>query len=43
MMGAAPLLALKALYKNFGGVLAINDLSFELAEGELLGLIINSY
>jgi ABC-type branched-subunit amino acid transport system ATPase component len=38
-MAAGPLLALKALYKNFGGILAINDLSFELAEGELLGLI----
>jgi len=38
-MAAGSLLALKALYKNFGGVLAINDLSFELAEGELLGLI----
>ncbi len=38
-MGAGPLLALKALYKNFGGILAINDLSFELAQGELLGLI----
>ena len=38
-MAAGPLLALKALYKNFGGILAINDLSFELAAGELLGLI----
>jgi len=38
-MAAGPLLALKSLYKNFGGILAINDLSFELAEGELLGLI----
>jgi ABC-type branched-subunit amino acid transport system ATPase component len=38
-MAAGPLLALQALYKNFGGILAINDLSFELAEGELLGLI----
>jgi ABC-type branched-subunit amino acid transport system ATPase component len=34
-----PLLSATALYKNFGGVQAIADLSFELAEGELLGLI----
>ncbi|RPJ71350.1 MAG: ABC transporter ATP-binding protein [Desulfobacteraceae bacterium] len=38
-MAAPPLLALHALRKNFGGILAISDLSFELAEGELLGLI----
>lgn len=38
-MAAPPLLALQALRKNFGGILAISDLSFELAEGELLGLI----
>jgi branched-chain amino acid transport system ATP-binding protein len=39
MMGAAALLEVRGLYKNFGGVLAISDLSFELAEGELLGMI----
>jgi len=39
VMGAAALLEVRALYKNFGGVQAISDLSFELAEGELLGLI----
>ena len=38
-MGASTLLKLTGLYKNFGGVQAIQDLSFELAEGELLGLI----
>ena len=38
-MGASALLNLNNLYKNFGGVQAIQDLSFELAEGELLGLI----
>ena len=38
-MGAAPLLEVRELYKNFGGIQAISDLSFELAEGELLGLI----
>jgi ABC-type branched-subunit amino acid transport system ATPase component len=34
-----PLLSVTGLYKNFGGVQAIADLSFELAGGELLGLI----
>jgi ABC-type branched-subunit amino acid transport system ATPase component len=38
-MNASPLLNVSGLYKNFGGVRAINDLSFELAQGELLGLI----
>jgi ABC-type branched-subunit amino acid transport system ATPase component len=38
-MAAGRLLQLKSLFKSFGGILAINDLSFELAEGELLGLI----
>jgi branched-chain amino acid transport system ATP-binding protein len=38
-MGAAPILEVRELYKNFGGIQAISDLSFELAEGELLGLI----
>jgi ABC-type branched-subunit amino acid transport system ATPase component len=33
------LLKVSGLYKNFGGVRAINDLSFELEQGELLGLI----
>jgi branched-chain amino acid transport system ATP-binding protein len=38
-MGATPILEVRELYKNFGGIQAISDLSFELAEGELLGLI----
>jgi ABC-type branched-subunit amino acid transport system ATPase component len=38
-MSASPLLEVSRLYKNFGGVQAIHDLNFELAEGELLGLI----
>jgi branched-chain amino acid transport system ATP-binding protein len=38
-MGTAPILEVRELYKNFGGIQAISDLSFELAEGELLGLI----
>jgi ABC-type branched-subunit amino acid transport system ATPase component len=38
-MSPSPLLKVTRLYKNFGGVQAIHDLNFELAEGELLGLI----
>ena len=38
-MEASPLLRVSNLYKNFGGVQAIQDLSFELNEGELLGMI----
>jgi ABC-type branched-subunit amino acid transport system ATPase component len=38
-MAASPLLRVSNLYKNFGGVQAIQDLSFELTEGELLGMI----
>jgi ABC-type branched-subunit amino acid transport system ATPase component len=38
-MEASPLLKVSKLYKNFGGVQAIQNLNFELAEGELLGLI----
>jgi branched-chain amino acid transport system ATP-binding protein len=38
-MNSAALLKVGGVYKNFGGVQAIHDLSFDLAEGELLGLI----
>ena len=38
-MEASPFLKVSKLSKNFGGVRAIQDLNFELAEGELLGLI----
>jgi branched-chain amino acid transport system ATP-binding protein len=38
-VNSAALLKVTDVYKNFGGVQAIHDLSFELAEGELLGLI----
>jgi tungstate transport system ATP-binding protein len=38
-MGAGALLKVDSLYKNFGGIQAVTDLSFELAQGELLGLI----
>ena len=38
-MSAAPLLTVSHLSKNFGGVQAMQDVSFELTPGELLGLI----
>jgi branched-chain amino acid transport system ATP-binding protein len=38
-MTAAPILKVSGLYKNFGGVQAIHDLQFEVAEGELFGII----
>lgn len=38
-MNPSPLLNVSDLYKNFDGVRAISDLSFELEQGELLGLI----
>ena len=38
-MSPSTLLKVSAIYKNFGGVQAIDDLSFEIAEGELLGMI----
>ena len=38
-MDTAPLLKVSQLHKNFGGVQAIQNLNFELAEGELMGLI----
>ena len=33
------LLSLKGLSKSFGGLMAVNDVSFDLAEGSILGLI----
>ena len=39
VMSPSPLLKVSGLCKNFGGVQAINDLNFEIAEGELLGMI----
>ena len=36
---AATLLASEALTKNFGGVLAVNDLSLEVREGEITAII----
>jgi branched-chain amino acid transport system ATP-binding protein len=38
-MKTATILKVAGLFKNFGGVQAISDLHFDLAEGELLGLI----
>jgi len=34
-----PLLEVKAARKQFGGLVAVNDLSFEIRHGEILGLI----
>ncbi len=34
-----PLLAVSSVVKRFGGFTALNDVSFEVAEGEILGLI----
>ncbi len=34
-----PLLALQGVQKNFGGLVAVGDLSFEMRSGEILGLI----
>ena len=38
-MNASPLLQVTDLSKSFGGVLAVNGVSFELRQGELLGVI----
>ncbi len=37
--GHAPILEVEGLTKRFGGITAVNDVSFTLAEGEILGLI----
>ena len=37
--GQQPLLSVKELSKSFGGVRAVVDISFDLRQGELLGLI----
>ncbi len=33
------MLELQNLYKSFGGLLAINNVSFDIKEGEIVGLI----
>jgi ABC-type branched-subunit amino acid transport system ATPase component len=38
-MSPSPLLKISGICKNFGGVQAIDDLNFEIAKGELLGMI----
>lgn len=38
-MSGSPLLKVKDLSKSFGGVQALNKVSFDLSEGELLGVI----
>jgi branched-chain amino acid transport system ATP-binding protein len=35
----SPLLALREVYKNFGGLLAVNDLSLNVYQGQIYGLI----
>jgi branched-chain amino acid transport system ATP-binding protein len=39
IMGASVLLQVSELSKAFGGVQAVNFVNFDLAEGELLGVI----
>jgi len=39
MTARAPLLEVSALSKRFGGLVAVHDLSLEMARGEVLGLI----
>ena len=38
-MSSSPMLKVENLSKYFGGVMAVNSVSFDLAEGELLGII----
>jgi len=35
----SPLLSVRGLSKRFGGILAVDDVSFEVTEGEILGII----
>src|SRR5690606_17974144 len=35
----APVLSVSGIHKAFGGLLAVNDISFELRAGEIMGLI----
>jgi len=39
LSNARPILSVKEMSKSFGGISAVNDLSFDLREGEILGLI----
>lgn len=38
-MSATPLLAVAGLSKAFGGLLAVNQISFDVHQGEILGLL----
>ena len=39
MSSATPVLDVKGLRRAFGGLVAVNDLSFSVAQGEILGLL----
>jgi branched-chain amino acid transport system ATP-binding protein len=39
MRGGAPVLSLRGATKRFGGLVAVNDLSFDVTEHEVMGLI----
>lgn len=39
MSGTTPVLEVHGLTKRFGGIVAVNDVSFDVAEGETLGII----
>jgi branched-chain amino acid transport system ATP-binding protein len=34
-----PVLQIEKLYKNFGGVEALQDITFEIKQGDIMGLI----
>ena len=38
-MSTEPLLQIKGITKAFGGIMALEDVSFEVHEGEILGII----
>ncbi len=38
-ISAAPLLQVTEVTKTFGGILALNEVSFDVHEGEILGII----
>ncbi len=38
-MSSSPILTINKITKRFGGVLALDDVSFEIQRGEILGLL----